>query len=64
MKDTVDSISTSQESLKDRKIIELAKKNRALQTQVETLKTKCASAAKIAIQLNEDKNNETQQTNN
>jgi hypothetical protein len=32
MKETIDSLTTNSESLKDKKIIELAKKNRQLQT--------------------------------
>lgn len=36
---------------KDKKIIELAKKNRALQLQVESLKTKAAKAAEFALKL-------------
>ena len=35
--------------LKDKKIIELAKKNRVLVLQVESLKNKAAKAAEIAI---------------
>jgi hypothetical protein len=41
--------------LKDKKIIDLAKKNRNLQLQVESLKTKAAKAAEIAIKLSEEK---------
>lgn len=39
---------------KDKKIIELAKKNRALQLQVESLKTKAAKAAEYALKLKAD----------
>ena len=59
MKETIDSISSSQEQLKDKKIIDLAKKNRNLQMQVETLKTKAAKAAEIAIKLAEEKKENT-----
>ena len=45
MKETYESIIGSSESLKDKKIIDLAKKNRALQLQAESLKTKAAKAA-------------------
>jgi len=45
--------------LKDKKIIELAKKNRQLQMQVESYKTKAAKAAEIAIKLNEEKGQDT-----
>jgi len=40
--------------LKDKKIIDLAKKNRGLQLQVESLKTKAAKAAEIALKLKKD----------
>ncbi len=40
--------------IKDKKIIELAKKNRALQLQVESLKTKAAKAAEIAIKIKKE----------
>jgi hypothetical protein len=54
MKETFDSISSDNEGQKDRKIIDLAKKNRALQLQVESLKTKAAKAAEVAIKLSQE----------
>lgn len=39
---------------KDKKIIELAKKNRSLQLQVESLKTKAAKAAEFALKLRDE----------
>lgn len=55
LKETLDAVSSSQENLKDKKIIDLAKKNRNLQMQVESAKTKAAKAAEIAIHLKNDK---------
>jgi len=49
------SISGSNESAKDKKIIDLAKRNRDLQQQVESLKNKAAKAAEIAIKLSKEK---------
>ena len=49
------SISGSNESAKDKKIIELAKRNRDLQQQVESLKNKASKAAEIAIKLTTEK---------
>lgn len=43
---------------KDKKIIDLAKKNRSLQLQVESLKTKAAKAAEFALKLKSEKDNE------
>ena len=40
---------------KDKKIIELAKKNRALQLSVESLKTKAAKAAEFALKLKSER---------
>ena len=40
--------------IKEKKILELAKKNRALQLQVESLKTKAAKAAEIAIKMKKE----------
>ena len=51
MKETLDAVSGGQEGAKDRKIIELAKKNRLLQTQVESLKTKAAKATELALKF-------------
>lgn len=60
LKDTFDSVASGQEGQKDKKIIELAKKNRNLQMQVESYKTKAAKAAEIAVKLSEEQNNKTQ----
>ena len=50
LKEMVDTISNNKNmDNKDKKIIELAKKNRALQLQVEGLKTKAAKAAELAL---------------
>ena len=54
MKDTFDVISADSEGQKDKKIIDLAKKNRGLQLQVESLKTKAAKAAEIALKFKKD----------
>lgn len=40
--------------MKDKKILELAKKNRTLQLQVESLKTKAAKAAEIALKMKKE----------
>lgn len=40
--------------IKDKRIIELAKKNRSLQLQVESLKTKAAKAAEYALKLKQE----------
>ena len=45
LKDTYEAVTTSFEDIKDKKIIELAKQKRALQLQVESLRTKAAKAA-------------------
>ena len=42
MKDTYEAVISDKDSLKDKKIIDLAKKNRALQLQAESLKNKAA----------------------
>ena len=47
MRGTYEAITGDSESLKDKKIIELAKKNRALQLQADGLKTKAAKAAEL-----------------
>lgn len=52
---TLDSLSNSSESLKDKKIIELSKKNKALVIQSEGLKTKAAKAAEFAIEMKREK---------
>jgi hypothetical protein len=51
-KEVIESISSSGKTdNKDKKIIELAKKNRSLQLSVESLKTKAAKAAEFALKL-------------
>ena len=54
MKDTFEAIVGKSDSLKDKKIIELSKKNRALQLQSESLKTKAAKAAGFALDLKKE----------
>ena len=49
MRETYDAITGSNESLKDKKIIDLSKKNRALYLQAESLKAKAAKAAEFAL---------------
>ena len=51
MKDTHEAVTTSFEDIKDKKIIELAKQKRALQLQVESLRTKAAKAASLAVKF-------------
>ena len=48
-RETYDAITGSNESLKDKKIIDLSKKNRALYLQAESLKAKAAKAAEFAL---------------
>lgn len=47
-------LKSDNDSLKDKKIVELSKKNRALQIQAESLKTKAAKAAEFAIDLKKE----------
>ena len=54
MKETYDAITSDQESLKDKKIIDLAKKNRVMQVQCESLKDKAAKAAEYALNLKKE----------
>lgn len=54
MKDTYDAVVSGSENQKDKKIIDLSKKNRALQLQAEGLKTKAAKAAEFALQLKKE----------
>ena len=42
------------QDLKDKKILDLAKKNRSLQLQIESLKTKAAKAADIALKMKKE----------
>lgn len=51
LKNAYESVASTSESAKDKKIIELAKKNRALSLQVETLKTKAAKAVELALKF-------------
>ena len=52
--ETVSGKTAQSDSLKDKKILELAKKNRSLQIQVESLKTKAAKAAEIALKMKKE----------
>lgn len=52
--ETVSGKTSQSDSLKDKKILELAKKNRSLQIQVESLKTKAAKAAEIALKMKKE----------
>ena len=54
MKETFDAIQADSEGQKDKKIIDLAKKNRGLQLQVESLKTKAAKAPEIGLLLKKE----------
>ena len=54
MKDTFEAIVGKSDSLKDKKIIDLSKRNRALQLQGESLKTKAAKAASFALDLKKE----------
>lgn len=54
LKQTADVLKSDNDSLKDKKIVELSKKNRALQIQAESLKTKAAKAAEFAIDLKKE----------
>ena len=54
MKETFDAIQADSDGQKDKKIIDLAKKNRGLQLQVESLKTKAAKAAEIGLLLKKE----------
>lgn len=51
LKENFDAVCEVQDSAKDKKIIELAKKNRNLQMTVESLKTKAAKAAEVALKF-------------
>ena len=52
--ETVSGKTAQSDNLKDKKILDLAKKNRSLQLQVESLKTKAAKAAEIAIKMKKE----------
>ena len=54
LREAVEAVSGKAADLKDKKIVELLKKNRALQLQVESLKTKAAKAAEIAIKIKKE----------
>ena len=52
LKEAMDSVGSGASSdLKDKKIVELAKKNRAMTVQVDALKTKAAAAANAALKF-------------
>ena len=51
MRQTYEAVISNSDSLKDKKIIDLAKKNKALLIQAESLKTKAAKAAEFALDL-------------
>ena len=54
MNGTYEALASKNESLKDKKIIELSKKTRALTLQAESLKTKAAKAAEFALDLKKE----------
>jgi len=54
MKGVHDALNSNNDSLKDKKIIELSKRTRALQIQAESLKTKAAKAAEFALDLKKE----------
>jgi hypothetical protein len=55
LKDAMESVGSGASSdLKDKKIVELAKKNRAMQVQVDALKTKAAAAANSALKFKQE----------
>ena len=58
MRQTYEAVISDQENLKDKKIIDLAKKNRALQLQAESLKTKAAKAAEFALEMKKENDRE------
>jgi hypothetical protein len=49
LRETFEALGSNSDNLKEKKIIELAKKNKALTIQSEGLKTKAAKAAEYAI---------------
>ena len=54
IKGTYEAVVSQNDNQKDKKIIDLAKRNRALQLQAESLKTKAAKAAEFALSLKKD----------
>ena len=54
MQETYNAIASDQDSIKDKKIIDLAKKNRVMQVQCESLKDKAAKAAEFALNLKKE----------
>lgn len=56
LKDTFEALGSNSDNLKDKKIIELSKKNKALTIQAEGLKTKAAKAAEYAIEAKKQMN--------
>lgn len=59
MKETYEAIAGDVDHQKDKKIIDLAKKNRALQLQAESLKAKAAKAAEFALSLKKQSEDDT-----
>jgi hypothetical protein len=53
-KDTIDALSNTSESQKDKRIVELVKKNKALNLQAEGLKNKAAKAAEFALEMKKE----------
>ena len=54
LKETVEALSSKAESQKDKKIVELVKKNKALNLQCDGLKVKAAKAAEFALELKKE----------
>ena len=51
LKDTYEAVTTSYDDIKDKKIIELAKQKRNLLLQIDSLRTKAATAAEAALRF-------------
>ena len=54
MRQTIDTLQSGAESQKDKKIVELIKKNKALSLSNEGLKTKAAKAAEFALEMKKE----------
>ena len=54
MRQTIDTLMNGAESQKDKKIVELIKKNKALALSNEGLKTKAAKAAEFALEMKKE----------
>ena len=63
MSGTYEALASKNDSLKDKKIIELSKKTRALTLQAESLKTKAAKAAEFALDLKKENDKSFAKTN-